>query len=94
MRDYRIIGLNYNDLDIEKFIDSFHKYYKNKEKINLFLTILGTFMDTGTLFLPRYQKNQLLFMMIIIIVFTILIQMNNYFIFQLDGSYTAPFQID
>lgn len=53
---------DYDSLDKEEFIRLFDNYYKDKEKINLSLTVLGTFIDTGTLFIaPTLSKELITF---------------------------------
>lgn len=53
---------DYDSLDQEKFIRLFDNYYKDKEKINLSLTVLGTFIDTSTLFIaPTLSKELITF---------------------------------
>lgn len=42
---------NYERLDKERFIDLVDKIYDDKEKIDISLNMLGTFIDTGTLFI-------------------------------------------
>lgn len=51
---------DYDSLDKEEFIRLFDNYYKDKEKINLSLTILGTFINTGTLFIAPTLSKQLI----------------------------------
>ncbi|MEG0772055.1 2'-5' RNA ligase family protein [Clostridium sp.] len=42
---------DYDNLDKNRFIELLNKYYKDKSKIDISLNILGTFVNTGTLFI-------------------------------------------
>ncbi len=42
---------DYEDLDKDRFIELLDKFYDDKEKIDMSLNILGTFINTGTLFI-------------------------------------------
>ena len=51
---------DYDKLDKEKFVDLLNKFYTNKTKIAISLNILGTFVNTGTLFLAPTLSTELL----------------------------------
>lgn len=51
---------DYDILDKDKFISLFDKYYSNKDKINLSLNILGTFINTSTLFIAPTLSTELI----------------------------------
>ncbi|MBZ9688958.1 2'-5' RNA ligase family protein [Clostridium estertheticum] len=51
---------DYDKLDVDKFVGVLNEFYKNKSKINIDLNILGTFINTGTLFLAPTLSTQLL----------------------------------
>ena len=51
---------DYDKLDKEKFVDLLDKFYMNKIKIAISLNILGTFINTGTLFLAPTSSTKLL----------------------------------
>jgi 2'-5' RNA ligase len=51
---------DYNELDKERFIGILNKFYNNKSKIAISLNILGTFINTGTLFLAPTLSTELL----------------------------------
>lgn len=51
---------DYDSLDKEKFLRLFDEYYENIEKINISLSILGTFIDTGTLFIAPSLSEKLI----------------------------------
>lgn len=42
---------DYEELDKERFIELVDRVYEDKEKIDMILSILGTFIDTGILFI-------------------------------------------
>jgi 2'-5' RNA ligase len=41
---------DYDNLDKERFVNLLNKFYKDKLKVDISLNILGTFINTGTLF--------------------------------------------
>lgn len=51
---------DYDNLDKEEFVELLNKFYENKSKVVLHLNILGTFVNTGTLFLAPTLSNELL----------------------------------
>jgi 2'-5' RNA ligase len=51
---------DYDNLDKDLFVDLLNKFYDDKLKIDLSLNILGTFMNTGTLFLAPALSSELL----------------------------------
>ena len=50
---------DYDNLDKDKFIDLLNKFYNDKSKIAISLNMLGTFIDTGTLFLAPILSREL-----------------------------------
>lgn len=51
---------DYDNLKKDIFVDLLNKFYEDKSKINISLNILGTFMNTGTLFLAPALSSELL----------------------------------
>jgi 2'-5' RNA ligase len=51
---------DYDNLDKDKFVDLLNKFYGNKPKVAMSLNILGTFINTGTLFLAPTLSTELL----------------------------------
>jgi 2'-5' RNA ligase len=51
---------DYDSLDKDRFVDLLHKFYKDKLKVDIALNILGTFINTGTLFLSPTLSTELL----------------------------------
>lgn len=51
---------DYDELDKERFMGILNKFYNNKTKIAISLNILGTFINTGTLFLAPTLSTELL----------------------------------
>jgi len=51
---------DYDDLDKDRFIDLLRKFYEDKSKVDISLNILGTFINTGTLFLAPTLSTELL----------------------------------
>ena len=51
---------DYDDLDKDRFIDLLRKFYEDKSKVDISLNILGTFINTGTLFLAPTLSIELL----------------------------------
>jgi len=51
---------DYDNLDKEKFLELVSKYYESKLKISVTLNILGTFINTGTLFVAPTLSKELL----------------------------------
>lgn len=51
---------DYDNLDKDRFIEQLHCYYEDKSKVDMTLGILGTFMNTGTLFVAPALSAQLL----------------------------------
>jgi 2'-5' RNA ligase len=50
---------DYDNLEKDRFIELLDKFYENKQKINISLNILGTFINTGTLFLAPTLSTEL-----------------------------------
>lgn len=51
---------DYNKIDEEKFIDSMDEFYGSKEEVEITLSTLGTFLNSGTLFIsPTLSKDLL-----------------------------------
>jgi 2'-5' RNA ligase len=51
---------DYDSLDIAEFRELFNKFYEDKSKIDLCLNIIGSFINTGTLFLSPTLTIELL----------------------------------
>jgi 2'-5' RNA ligase len=51
---------NYDNLDKSKFVELLNRFYQDKSKITISLSILGTFINTGTLFLAPTLSTELL----------------------------------
>lgn len=51
---------DYDNLDKESFIELLDKFYKDKQKVDIFLNILGNFINTGTLFIAPTLSIELL----------------------------------
>ena len=51
---------DYDNLDKDKFVDILNKFYEDKSKVAITLNILGTFINTGTLFLAPTLSTELL----------------------------------
>lgn len=51
---------NYDNLDKDKFVNLLNKFYEDKLKVAISLNILGTFINTGTLFLAPILSTELL----------------------------------
>lgn len=51
---------DYDDLNKSEFIDYMIKFYKNKESIDISFNVLGTFIETGTLFVSPATSKALL----------------------------------
>lgn len=51
---------DYDNLDKDKFVILLNKFYKDKLKVPISLNILGTFINTGTLFLAPTLSTELL----------------------------------
>lgn len=50
---------DYENLEKDRFIELVDKFYEDKQKINIYLNILGTFINTGTLFLAPTLSSEL-----------------------------------
>lgn len=51
---------DYDNLDKKSFIDSLDKFYKDKQKVDISLNVLGNFINTGTLFIAPTLSIELL----------------------------------
>ena len=51
---------DYDNLKKDIFVELLNKFYEDKAKIDLSLNILGTFMNTGTLFIAPAMSSELL----------------------------------
>ena len=51
---------DYDALDISRFIKSADGFYEDKEKVDLTLNTIGTFIGTGTLFFAPNLSTELL----------------------------------
>jgi 2'-5' RNA ligase len=51
---------DYDNLDKDIFVNLLNKFYEDKSKIDISLNILGTFMNTGTLFFAPALSSDLL----------------------------------
>lgn len=51
---------DYNKLDEKKFIEDMDKFYNSKPKIQVTLSVLGTFLNSGTLFIAPALSKELL----------------------------------
>lgn len=51
---------DYDTLNKEAFIDLMNKFYDDKVKVDITLNILGTFINSGTLFISPTLSNELL----------------------------------
>ncbi|WP_066501297.1 2'-5' RNA ligase family protein [Abyssisolibacter fermentans] len=51
---------DYNKLDEKKFIKDMDKFYNSKPKIQVTLSVLGTFLNSGTLFIAPTLSKELL----------------------------------
>ena len=51
---------DYDNLDKDRFMDLLDKFYKEKSKVAISLNILGTFINTGTLFRSPTLSTELL----------------------------------
>ena len=50
---------DYDNLEKDIFVDLLNKFYEDKPKIDIVLNILGTFINTGTLFLAPTLSTEL-----------------------------------
>lgn len=50
---------DYDNLDINRFVELLDDFYDNKPKIDVSLNILGTFITTGTLFIAPAMSTEL-----------------------------------
>lgn len=51
---------DYNNLDKNNFIERLNKFYEGRFKVDISLSILGTFLSTGTLFLAPAMSKELI----------------------------------
>lgn len=51
---------SYDKLDLEEYIPLFDEYYKSKSSLSLTLNVLGTFLNSGALFLSPTPSLELL----------------------------------
>ena len=51
---------DYDNLEINKFIELSEKFYEEKQKVEISFNTLGTFINTGTLFIAPTLSNELL----------------------------------
>jgi 2'-5' RNA ligase len=51
---------DYEELDKHNFLESLDEFYEDKSKVDISLNILGTFINTGTLFIAPTISNELL----------------------------------
>jgi hypothetical protein len=51
---------DYNNLSENKFIELLNKFYEDKPKLDISLDIIGTFINTGTLFIAPTLTSELL----------------------------------
>lgn len=51
---------DYDNLDKNRFIELLEKFYEEKQKVEISLSILGTFINTGTLFIAPTLSTELL----------------------------------
>ncbi|MGH4123464.1 MAG: 2'-5' RNA ligase family protein [Clostridium sp.] len=58
-RPHITIG-DYDDLDSDRFVELISEFYEDKSKVAISLNILGTFINTGTLFLAPILSTELL----------------------------------
>lgn len=51
---------DYDNLEKKRFIELLDNFYEEKRKIDMYLSILGTFINTGTLFVAPSLSSELL----------------------------------